>query len=140
MNMAFGHSRYADELERTLYNGSLAGVSLKGDSYFYQNPLECTTTRERWVWHECPCRPPMFLKTMGAVPSYIYATDADSIYVNLFVAGRATIDRNGTKVVLRQATRYPWDGAVRLTVEAEQPQSFALMVRIPGSGPRARAR
>ena len=60
MNMAFGHSRYADELERTLYNGSLSGVSLHGDTYFYENPLEAGRDRVRWSWHECPCCPPMF--------------------------------------------------------------------------------
>lgn len=132
MNMAFGHSRYADELERTLYNGSLAGVSLRGDTYFYQNPLECDTTRERWSWHECPCCPPMFLKLMGAMPGYIYATDQDALYVNLFVSGLATVERNGVPVTLRQSTRYPWDGRVRITVEPHRPLPFAVMVRIPG--------
>ena len=132
MNMAFGHSRYADELERTLYNGTLAGVSLHGNTYFYQNPLECNTTRARWAWHECPCCPPMFLKMMGAMPGYIYATDQDSIYINLFVAGHTRIQWNGSPVTLRQTTRYPWDGKVRVAVESNQPLPLNLMLRIPG--------
>jgi DUF1680 family protein len=131
MNMAFGHARYADELERTLYNGALAGVSLAGDSYFYQNPLEGNTSRARWAWHECPCCPPMFLKMMGAMPSYIYATAHDSLYVNLFVGSHASIHLDDLPVTIRQTTRYPWEGNVRLTVEPERPASFALMVRIP---------
>ena len=131
MNLAFGHARYVDELERALYNGALAGVSLKGDTYFYQNPLVADTTRTRWSWHSCPCCPPMFLKLMGALPSYIYATDADSLYVNLFIGSKATAQVNGVKVALRQSTRYPWEGAVRIAVDPEQPASFAVMLRIP---------
>jgi DUF1680 family protein len=132
MNMAFGHARYVDELERTLYNGTLAGVSLHGDSYFYENPLVAGKDRERWTWHECPCCPPMFLKMMGAMPGYIYATDKDSVYVNLFVGGKASIRLNGTDLSVRQATRYPWNGNVKIAVEPSVPANFALMLRIPG--------
>lgn len=131
MNIAFGRARYADELERTLFNGSLAGVSLKGDTYFYENPLECDTSRARWTWHECPCCPPMFLKLMGAMPGYIYATGADGIYVNLFVGSRASVEINGTPVTLKQSTKYPWNGSVRVSVEPASPAAFDLMLRIP---------
>lgn len=131
MNLAFGRARYADELERTLYNGALAGVSLHGDTYFYENPLECGTSRARWIWHECPCCPPMFLKMMGSMPGYIYATDSNSIYVNLFVGSHASIEMNGSPVLVKQVTWYPWNGSVKIVVEPKQPTSFALMVRIP---------
>jgi DUF1680 family protein len=131
MNMAFGHSRYVDELERSLYNGALSGVSLKGDTYFYQNPLVAGPARVRWSWHNCPCCPPMFLKLMGAVPSYIYATDSDSVYVNLFIGSKATVDVNGAKVAIRQTTRYPWEGAVRVAVDPAHPTAFGVMLRIP---------
>jgi DUF1680 family protein len=132
MNTAFGDSRYVDELERVLYNGALSGVSLKGDSYFYQNPLVADTTRTRWSWHTCPCCPPMFLKMMGAMPSYIYATDPESVYVNLFVGSKARTEVKGAKVSIRQVTRYPWEGKVRITVNPEKSLPFALMLRIPG--------
>jgi len=131
MNMAFAHSRYADELERSLYNGALPGVSLKGDTYFYQNPLEADPSRTRWSWHPCPCCPPMFLKLMGMMPSCIYATDADSVYVNLFVGSRATMRVRGSDIAIRQTTRYPWDGHIRIAVEPAQPAEFAIMLRIP---------
>jgi DUF1680 family protein len=131
MNLAFADARYADELERVLFNGALAGTSLKGDAYFYQNPLEADRRRTRWAWHECPCCPPMFLKMMAAMPGYVYATDRDGIYVNLFVGSRATVALAGGKVVLTQATRYPWEGSVRIAVEPANEAEFALYVRIP---------
>jgi DUF1680 family protein len=132
MNLLFGDARYVDELERVLYNGALAGVSLKGDAYFYQNPLEAGPDRARWAWHACPCCPPMFLKLMGAMPGYIYAADNDSVYVNLFVGSRASASLAQTQVEVRQTTGYPWEGSVRLSLQPARPASFNLMVRIPG--------
>src|SRR5579884_3107925 len=32
-------ARYADVMERALYNGTISGVSLEGDRFFYANPL-----------------------------------------------------------------------------------------------------
>lgn len=132
MNLAFGAGRYADELERVLYNGVLCGVSLKGDSYFYENPLEAEKSRVRWDWNSCPCCPPMFLKIMGALPGYIYAQDAAGIYVNLFIGDRAKLTVKGAPVTLQQTTRYPWDGAVKLAVTPEKPTTFAVNLRLPG--------
>jgi uncharacterized protein len=132
MNVAFADARYADELERCLYNGALSGVSLKGDTYFYMNPLEAGTDRARWVWHDCPCCPPMFLKLMGAMPGYIYSTDADSLYVNLFVSSQASTEVAGTPLSIRQSSRYPWEGNVKIFVDPATPASFGMMVRVPG--------
>jgi DUF1680 family protein len=132
MCLATSEARYADELERVLLNGVLPGVSLRGNTYFYQNPLEAGPQRTRWSWHECPCCPPMFLKIVGALPGYVYAQGPGAVYVNLFVGSRATLAVDGTRVVLRQATRYPWDGTIKLTVEPEREADFAINVRLPG--------
>ncbi len=132
MIRTFGHARYADELERTLYNGVLCGVSVKGDTYTYENPLEADEHRARWSWHGCPCCPPMFLKIMGAMPGYIYATDADSVYVNLFVGSHAAMKVKGIDLTVKQTTEYPWEGKVSISVEPSAETSFGLMIRIPG--------
>jgi DUF1680 family protein len=131
MNAAFGHARYVDQLERALYNGALAGVSLKGDTYFYTNPLVAGEDRSRWVWHDCPCCPPMFLKLMGAMPGYIYAADADSFYINLLVASEAWTTLRETRLSVKQTTKYPWDGTVRIALNPSRETAFNLMVRVP---------
>jgi DUF1680 family protein len=138
MNRTFGHARYVDELERVLYNGILCGVSLAGDKYTYINPLVADESKERWSWHDCPCCPPMFLKMMGTLPSLIYATDSNSAYVNLFVGGRASMKVKGVDLAIRQATRYPWEGHVRLELHPSTELKCALMVRIPSwcKGPK----
>jgi DUF1680 family protein len=132
LNLLTGEARYADALERELYNGALAGVSLAGDTYTYVNPLQAANGNSRWAWNGCPCCPPMFLKLMGAMPGYIYATDKTGIYVNLFVGSKATIQCAGKTVRLKQTTEYPWNGDVKITMESTKAGEFYLHIRIPG--------
>lgn len=132
MNQLTRNARYMDEVERVLYNNVLTGVSLSGDKYTYQNPLN-TDKPDRWEWHVCPCCPPMFLKIMSAMPSYIYAYQGDNIYVNLFIGSevRIPIDKNNS-VRLKQLTSYPWHGAVSIQVNPDKAGTFSIKVRIPG--------
>lgn len=132
MNQLTCNARYMDEVERVLYNNVLTGVSLSGDKYTYQNPLN-TDKPDRWEWHVCPCCPPMFLKIMSAMPSYIYAYQGDNIYVNLFIGSevRIPIDKNNS-VRLKQLTSYPWHGAVSIQVNPDKAGTFSIKVRIPG--------
>jgi hypothetical protein len=74
----------------------------------------------------------MFLKLMGAMPGYIYSTDADSLYVNLFVASQASTEVAGTQLSVKQSSRYPWEAKVKIFVDPATPTPFGLMVRIPG--------
>lgn len=132
MNQLTCNARYMDEVERVLYNNVLTSVSLSGDKYTYQNPLN-TDKPDRWEWHVCPCCPPMFLKIMSAMPSYIYAYQGDNIYVNLFIGSevRIPIDKNNS-VRLKQLTSYPWHGAVSIQVNPDKAGTFSIKVRIPG--------
>ncbi len=132
LNLLTADARCADELERALYNGILVGTSLAGDSYFYENPLERGPETSRWPWHGCPCCPPMFVKAMGALPGYIYATGPECLYVNLFIGSTARTSVGGAEVEVAQTTRYPWEGDVRVTVDPEREVTFSLCVRIPG--------
>ncbi len=132
LNLLSGDARYVDALERELYNGALAGVSLAGNSYSYVNPLQSDNGNLRWAWNGCPCCPPMFLKLMGAMPGYIYAQGKSGIYVNLFVGSKAKIQLEGKNVVLKQTTDYPWNGDVKITVESSKAGEFDLHIRVPG--------
>jgi DUF1680 family protein len=132
LNLLTGDARYVDALERELYNGALAGVSLAGISYTYVNPLQAANGNSRWAWNGCPCCPPMFLKLMGAMPGYIYARDKTGIYVNLFVGSKARIQFAGKTVQLKQTTDYPWNGDVKITVDSTKAGEFDLHIRIPG--------
>ena len=126
-------AKYIDVMERTLYNGLISGVSLDGKSFFYPNPLESNGQHERSPWFGVACCPGNITRFLASVPGYVYALQGDTIFVNLFAKGRAELTlQDGRTVKLTQETRYPWDGAVRITVAPEQPGAFALKIRIPG--------
>ncbi len=131
MHQLTGDAKYMDEYERVLYNGVLTGISLAGDNYTYQNPLN-STSHARWEWHGCPCCPPMFLKFMGAMPENIYSHRGDEIYVNLYAGSNATMPIGSTEVKLTQTTSYPFKEDVKLEVNPEKKSKFALKLRIPG--------
>ncbi len=127
-----GEAKYMDVFERILYNGLLSGVSLGGDLFFYQNPLESRGRRQRSPWFEVACCPPNMTRFLPSLPGYVYATRADTVFVNLFIGGTGEILVGGKVIGLTQETRYPWDGDVRITIEAENAEEFELAVRVPG--------
>jgi uncharacterized protein len=128
-----GDARYIDVMERVLYNGLISGVSLDGKTFFYPNPLESTGQHERSPWFGVACCPGNITRFLASVPGYVYARRGDTIFVNLYAAGTADIEvGTGRRVKLTQETRYPWDGAVRITVIPDRPRRFAMKVRIPG--------
>jgi uncharacterized protein len=126
-------SRYIDVMERTLYNGLISGVSLDGQSFFYPNPLESNGQHQRSPWFGVACCPGNITRFLPSVPGYVYAQRGDQLYVNLFVASSADIKMdNGRSIGMTQETRYPWEGAVKMTVNPDQAGRLAINVRIPG--------
>jgi DUF1680 family protein len=135
-----GDAKYIDVIERTAYNTILSSVALRGDQFFYVNPLasdgkfafNADKSTGRRPWFRCSCCPPNVARFLASFGSYVYAHGDDGIYVNLFVGGRTRVDLNGRRVELRQATDYPWKGDVSIGVEPETDAQFALHVRVPG--------
>jgi DUF1680 family protein len=125
-------ARFADLMERVLYNGFLDGVSLKGNRFFYQNPLMSYGNYERFDWIDTPCCPPNVVRLIASLGNYIYAHNNDELYVNLFIGSDAHVTMGGERVRLEQQTRYPWDGDVKINVEPDKPRDFTVYVRIPG--------
>ncbi len=127
-----GDAKYIDVLERVIYNGFLSGISLSGDKFFYPNPLASDGDYQRSPWFDCACCPVNIVRFVPSLPGYAYAQQGDVLYVNLFIGGSATVKMADKTVRLKQQTRYPWDGAVKITVEPERSAKFAICVRIPG--------
>jgi DUF1680 family protein len=128
-----GDAKYVDVLERTLYNGLLAGVSLSGTTFFYPNPLESTGDYARSPWFGCACCPGNITRFLPSLPGYFYAQQGGKVYVNLFAAGTADLTlADGRKLTLTQATTYPWNGAIKITATLEKKSKFTMAIRIPG--------
>jgi len=132
MFLKSGDARYLDAFEQTLYNGYLSGVSVKGDTFFYQNPLESTGRNERSAYFDVACCPANFARLMGQLPELLYAQRGNEVFVNLYVQSDATLKVGDATVRIRQTTNYPWDGAVRFDVMADRATTFTMKLRVPG--------
>ena len=126
MFLATGESKYIDVCERALYNNVLSGVSLSGDKFFYDNPLESDGEHERQKWFGCACCPGNITRFVASVPGYIYARQGKDIFVNLYAQGKAKIGN----IELEQTTDYPWDGKIRIKAPKGSGK-FASNLRVP---------
>jgi DUF1680 family protein len=133
-----GEAQYYDVLERMLYNGVIAGISLNGTEFFYPNPLEadgkyafnqgaCT----RQAWFDCSCCPTNLIRFIPFIPNLIYAVQKDTVYVNLFMSNKAEIQLGDETLKIEQETDYPWNGKVKIRTKTKMSCSFTLKVRVP---------
>lgn len=127
-----GEGRFADAMERGLYNGFLSGVSLEGSRYLYENPLSSAGDRHRVEWFECPCCPPNVARILASSGNYLYSTGEKDLWLHLYAGNTAAVEIDGQPVTVKQETLYPWDGAVKLSFELGQPLIFSLHLRVPG--------
>ena len=131
MLLATGDAFYADAIERMLYNGFLAGVSLKGTEYFYVNPLQLrgaahadndrSPAHGRRGWFDCACCPPNIMRTLASLDAYLATTNDGVVQIHQYAAGVLQTDKGELSI----ETNYPWDGAVRIT------SPVAVELRIP---------
>lgn len=125
-----GDARFTDLMEQALFNGVLPGLSLDGQEYFYQNPLEDDGTHRRQPWFGCACCPPNVARLLASLPGYFYSVSDAGVWTHLYASGQAEIElADGNVVRLQQTTRYPWDSEVTIKVNGEG--TFSLFLRIP---------
>lgn len=141
-----GNARYADIMELVIYNSALVGISTDGKRYFYANPLrmnrgareysdnrDCTESVDRKPYIECFCCPPNLVRTIAKLSSWAYGRSENGIAVNLFGGNRLETQLlDGSRLELYQDTDYPWDGDVKITMDACKDEAFDVQVRIPG--------
>jgi DUF1680 family protein len=139
MFLLHGDAKYMDVLEKTLYNGLISGVGMDGKSFFYTNAMEIRHSfhhkdmeAERSGWFPCSCCPTNVTRLIPSVPGYMYAQKGKDVYVNLFIAGTATLAVDNKPVQIEQRNNYPWEGKLTMIVNPKSAQEFNLLVRIPG--------
>jgi len=139
--LATGHGRYAEEMERALYNAIAASTALDGRHFFYSNPLHLRAGHdgsnedapsERLSWYGCSCCPPNLARLMASLHHYVATGDEHGIQLHLLTAGRVAAG----PATLDVATDYPWDGRVEIAVEGPAAE-WELALRIPAWCARA---
>lgn len=136
--------KYADMIERALYNGILSGIALDGKSFFYVNPLEvfpkaCHEDERKFhvrpvrqKWFGCACCPPNLARLLSSIGSYAYTENQDTLWIHLYTGGILEKTVQGKKMEIAITSEFPWNGKVSVTVKTKEPVSFTLALRIPG--------
>lgn len=128
-------AKYADVIERALYNSINSGMSLSGTLYCYRNPLQLSgnpNDKIRNPWYDTTCCPPNLQRTFASLPAHLYSTSDAGLYVHHYMPGELRWKLgDGTALTVKQTTRYPWEGGVKLELAPETVQEFTLFLRIP---------
>jgi uncharacterized protein len=132
MLLATGQSRFADMVERTLYNGFLSGMSLDGKSFFYTNPLQSRVGATRHSWNPVACCPPNVMRLLASVHHYLATTTDSGVHLHQYASStiRAVLPDAGP-VELTVETDYPWSGSVTVDVVAGGDAEWTLSLRVP---------
>lgn len=143
-------SKYSDVIERVIYNGFLSSTSLDGKAFFYENPLEVIPylserdklNNYKGMWSEpirfpdksrseifyCSCCPPNVVRFIPSIAGFMYSDDGETLYVHQYMQSKTTVTRGEEKLTVRQTTRYPESGRVKIKVDGG---STKIAVRVP---------
>lgn len=139
--LATGECRYADLIERVLFNAFCVGSSLRGDTYFYVNPLQVRAGRSdpedgrgraaRSAWFDVACCPPNVMRILSSLPHYFATTTPAGIQLWQFAASRLSLQVAGGLLEAAIETDYPLSGTVVLRVAAAPDSRFEIALRVP---------
>lgn len=138
--------RYADVMEKALYNGVLSGIALDGKSFFYVNPLSvdpvaCHKDERkahvqpvRQKWFGCACCPPNLARLISSVGRYAYTSTEDTLYIHLYIGSDLKLQTPEGEVTVKVRSNFPYNGKVSIQVGGEGAASgkWTLALRIPG--------
>ena len=149
MLLVSGDGRYADLMERALYNNILASPALDGQHYFYINPLmlrdakylrlssdlpskEDLALDQRPEWHDCACCPPNVMRLFSSLTHYLTTRDANGIQIHHFAPAEIECDlSSGQRVKLNVMTDYPWRGQIKVRLMETSDSLWRLSLRVP---------
>ena len=141
-----GQPRFADQLERTIYNHLLGAQKPTGDDWAYYTPLDGHKPYDSAT----TCCHSSGPRGIALIPEIATMTSQDGgIVVNLYNSGVASVHlppvpfpatpgiapgpmERAVSVTIRQETNYPLDGKITLTVTPDRDgRRFPLRLRVP---------
>ncbi|MFX1359373.1 MAG: glycoside hydrolase family 127 protein [Promethearchaeota archaeon] len=126
-----GHCKYADLIERILYNAMLVGYSIDGRKYFYSNPLISNGQEERKEWFLCACCPPNVARTIASLGNYIYSISEKGIWIHQYIGNETQVALHNNKIKMELKSNFPWNGVVKIKLRLDKSLNFSIFLRIP---------
>ena len=136
--LATGEGKYADHMERILYNGFAGAIATGGTRFFYVNPLqrridhfEKDDPGRRREWFSCACCPPNIMRLTASLQNYLATVAGDTLYLHQFSSAELAAPLAGGELAIRVVTSYPWSGAVEIQLISAPPGPAGLALRVP---------
>jgi len=126
-----GHCKYADLIEKLLYNAMLVGQSIDGKKYSYDNPLKSFGKEERQEWFLCACCPPNIARVIASIGGYIYSTSKNGIWIHQYIGSTTNVEMNGKIIEITQKSEFPWNGNIKIILKLNKSLKFSVFLRIP---------
>ena len=129
--------RYAEMMERVLYNNCMSGVGNSGETFFYANPIQMLNEKnfspmldsgqkgERQEWYDCSCCPTNYIRFLPRIGTFFWSLDEKSAVLHIPAANRIDTPRFGAVVT----GAYPAEG--KITVTLTKDSVLDLFIRIP---------
>jgi DUF1680 family protein len=138
--LATGEARYADAIERTIYNAVLPGISRSGTRFFYTNPLQRRTHRaadtsghgERTPWNACACCPPNVMRLLSSWQQYLATSHDTGLQIHQYATGEIDADLAGGGLRVSMRADYPRAGRVTVHIDQTPDEAWVLSLRVPG--------
>jgi DUF1680 family protein len=138
--LATGESRYADAIERTIYNGVLPGIAQSGTRFFYTNPLQRRTHRaaessdhgDRTPWNACACCPPNLMRLLSSWQQYLATSHDTGLQIHQYASADIDADLAGGPVRVAVRADYPREGRITVHIVQTPEEAWALSLRVPG--------
>ncbi|MGI5128100.1 glycoside hydrolase family 127 protein [Pseudonocardia sp. CA-107938] len=152
--LARGGARYADLIERTLYNIVATSTSADGTRFFYANTLHQrrpgapvpddrvsprASSTQRAPWFAVSCCPPNVARTLASLGTFLATVDDDGLQLHQYAPSTiATSLPDGTPVTVEIDTEYPRSGLVSVRIGADADRPWTLTLRVPAWAEGAR--
>ena len=136
--LATGQARYADLMERVLYNAFGASISIDGQRFFYVSPLqrrhdhvEGDDPGRRHEWFSCACCPPNIMRLLASLQHYLATTDGDALYLQQYTGAQISTPLADGTLGVAVSADFPWSGEVTVRVTQAPAGPCGLAIRVP---------
>ena len=126
--------KYADLVERLMFNAMLVGQSIEGTTYMYNNPLKSNGKNERHEWYYVACCPSNIARTIASLGKYIYSTSKEGIYIHQYISNKSQIplsEGQSSEIEITMTSNLPWQGLTIIHLDSKEKKEFSLYLRIP---------
>lgn len=145
--LADGEGRYADLIERTLFNVIATSPDEDGTAFFYVNPLQRNvpgtagnadtvspraSSSLRAPWFAVSCCPPNVARTIASLGAYVASRTEDGVQLHQYAPATIATRVGGGEVGLTVDTEYPATGLIRVVIDRAPDSAWTLSLRVPG--------